>query len=90
MPRGQDKENQPANREDDSSDVSKAKRRCITSFSGLYRELPEHISTSMTENLSVHISLICLLHLANEHGLQLKSSDKMDEVIVIQPTTPEE
>jgi condensin complex subunit 2 len=89
-PRGQEKENQPTIIEDDGSDVSKAKRRCITSFSSLYRELPGHISISMSENLSVPISLICLLHLANEHGLQLTSSEKMDEVIVLQPTKPEE
>ena len=85
----QEKENQPANRDDRGNDVSEPKRHC-TSLSEIYKQLPGQISTSMADNLTVHISLICLLHLANEQGLHLKGSEKMNDVTVVQTMTAEE
>lgn len=34
------------------------------------------------EDLSVHLCFICLLHLANEHGLALQAVPEMDRLLV--------
>ncbi|XP_065864626.1 condensin complex subunit 2-like [Euphorbia lathyris] len=40
---------------------------------------------SATKNISPHVSFICLLHLANEHGLSIHDCPSLDDLIVQLP-----
>ncbi|WCJ32972.1 hypothetical protein M5689_014362 [Euphorbia peplus] len=40
---------------------------------------------SATENISPHLCFICLLHLANEHGLSIRDCPSLDDIIVHRP-----
>merc|ERR1711874_380393 len=52
-----------------------------TKFSTLYKTLkhPAKIGRTMSENLSVPLAFIALLHLCNEENLSLTSKDEMDD-----------
>merc|ERR1712066_596340 len=52
-----------------------------TKFSTLYKTLkhPSKIGRTMSENLSVPLAFIALLHLCNEENLSLTSKDEMDD-----------
>jgi len=52
-------------------------------FSDLYKVLPNQISHNMAENLSVPIAFACLLHLANEHNLELRDSKDLRDISII-------
>lgn len=41
------------------------------SFSSLFKKLPTKLSNNMKESLSIPLSLLAVLHLANEKGLSL-------------------
>lgn len=54
------------------------------SFKMVVKELPKKISKTMANNLSVPIAFVCLLHLANEKTLELKSNEDMDDLFISQ------
>nr|XP_027217648.1 condensin complex subunit 2-like [Penaeus vannamei] len=53
-------------------------------FTSLYKDLPSKLSSKMTENLSVPLAFIALLHLANEHSLKLDSDGSMRDFTILQ------
>lgn len=52
------------------------------SFAAVARELGTHYSEEARRDLSTSFCFICLLHLANEHGLQIKNSPSYDDLII--------
>ncbi|XP_042893059.1 condensin complex subunit 2-like [Penaeus japonicus] len=53
-------------------------------FTRMYKDLPAKLSSKMTENLSVPLAFIALLHLANEHSLKLDSDGNMKDFTILQ------
>lgn len=51
------------------------------SFTSLLSELPNRVSAQMADNLSVPITFVCLLHLANEKNLKIEDSEMKDLII---------
>ena len=43
---------------------------------------PSYAAAAPFKDLSVHLCFICLLHLANEHGLQLSNHGQLDTLTV--------
>merc|ERR1719384_440884 len=83
----QDKENQegaPENQEDaDSNELPE------TSFQALYKTLkmPGKLPKNQSENLSVPLAFIALLHLCNEQNLALESTgDEFKDFTISRPT----
>ncbi len=42
--------------------------------------VPEHNPAGRLEDLSVHLCFICMLHLANEHGLVIRGVAELDQL----------
>ena len=42
--------------------------------------VPEHNAAGRLEDLSVHLCFICMLHLANEHGLVIRGVPQLDQL----------
>lgn len=42
----------------------------------------EHNPAGRLEDLSVHLCFICVLHLANEHGLVVRDAPQLDRLII--------
>lgn len=55
------------------------------SFQDLIADVPPVSAAGRSEDLSVHLCFICLLHLANEHGLAVKGSEALDHLVVSHP-----
>jgi len=49
-------------------------------FSNIYRHLPDGISKSMSENLSIPLAFTCLLHLANEKQLKITGVNDLSDL----------
>ena len=58
-----------------------------TQFSHLYKTLkhPSKIGKTMSENLSVPLAFIALLHLCNEKNLSLTPSEDMEDFSISMP-----
>ena len=56
------------------------------SFQDVIAGLPQKSVAGRAEDLSVHLCFICLLHLANEHGLSVQGTAELDQLIVGHPT----
>lgn len=52
------------------------------SFRQLLGQVPEQNRAGALPDLSVHLCFICLLHLANENGLQIQGSSSLDELVI--------
>jgi len=52
------------------------------SFNEILRDFPINNPAGHVEDISVHMAFICALHLANEHGLVIKSVPEMNDLIV--------
>jgi condensin complex subunit 2 len=52
------------------------------SFQDLIASLPPDGPAGRLADLSVHLCFICLLHLANEHGLCVKGVPQLDRLLV--------
>ncbi|KAK7072211.1 hypothetical protein SK128_026757 [Halocaridina rubra] len=70
---------QPVEDSEDKMDLEQS-----VEFSQLYRILPSRLSAKMSENLSVSLAFIALLHLANERNLKLTSEGELRDFIVSQ------
>jgi condensin complex subunit 2 len=66
-----------------ASRTTQPELECI-SFKKVVSTLDQTVAKSTLPDISVALSFICLLHLANEKGLKLESSTDMDELIVRQ------
>lgn len=55
-----------------------------TTLTKIYKDLPKKLSSTMSENLSVPLVFVALLHLANEHNLNLDNNDTLSEVFITQ------
>lgn len=55
------------------------------SFQDLIADVPSHSAAGKAEDLSVHLCFICLLHLANEHGLAISGTESLDQLVVSHP-----
>ncbi|XP_066278785.1 condensin complex subunit 2-like isoform X1 [Branchiostoma lanceolatum] len=53
-------------------------------FTGLMQELPTMVSNQTAKNLSVPITFVCLLHLANEKCLRIDGNEDLSELTVAQ------
>ena len=52
------------------------------SFQELLQQVPADNQAGKTSDLSVHLCFICLLHLANEHGLAITGSAALDSMAI--------
>ena len=52
------------------------------SFQDLIADVPHFSAAGRAEDLSVHLCFICLLHLANEHGLAVQDTESLDQLTV--------
>eukprot|EP00004_Rigifila_ramosa_P007756 TRINITY_DN1894_c0_g1_i3.p1 TRINITY_DN1894_c0_g1~~TRINITY_DN1894_c0_g1_i3.p1 ORF type:complete len:131 (-),score=21.72 TRINITY_DN1894_c0_g1_i3:28-420(-) len=68
---------------DQRAKQSSVEDRAPVRFSELLHELPRSLPLAEAENLSVPMSFICLLHLANEHGLAITGTQSMDELSIV-------
>jgi condensin complex subunit 2 len=50
------------------------------SFNQLLRKFPEDNLAGATEDISVHMAFICMLHLANENGLKITDRPGLDDL----------
>ncbi|XP_030058345.1 condensin complex subunit 2 [Microcaecilia unicolor] len=53
-------------------------------FAGITRELLNRLPSVMAQNLSVPLAFACLLHLANEKNLKLKSVEDLSDIFISQ------
>ena len=50
------------------------------SFHSLLGNFPEDNAAGATEDISVHMAFICMLHLANEHGLKITDRKTLNDL----------
>ncbi len=50
------------------------------SFHNLLKTFPEDNLAGATEDISVHMAFICMLHLANENGLKITDRPGLDDL----------
>lgn len=60
------------------------------SFQDVIACLPENGPAGRLSDLSVHLCFICLLHLANEHGLKITDAPSLDSLCVSNLPSPGE
>lgn len=76
-----------ADDEDASSSSDAATRRMSSeaSFQQIVARLPEKIPARRLPDISISYNFICLLHLANEHGLEIVGQESLDDLRISQP-----
>jgi condensin complex subunit 2 len=57
-------------------------------LSHVLHDLPSSNPDTTAQEISPHLYFICLLHLANEHGLTLHDRPTLDEIDICIPTSP--
>ena len=60
--------------------VSAPSKSGAHSFHALLDRFPEDNLAGATEDISVHMAFICMLHLANEHGLKITDRPEMNDL----------
>jgi len=65
--------------------IQEASNAKDVSFQDLIADVPPVSAAGRSGDLSVHLCFICLLHLANEHGLAVKGSKALDHLVVSHP-----
>jgi len=84
----EEKENQSGSpdKQKDETNVEKPREVEETQFTSLYKTLkqPTKLPKTMSDNLSVPLAFIALLHLCNEESLQLIPSESLDDFKIIQ------
>ena len=66
--------------------VQAASQDQMISFQDVIADVPSVSAAGRTEDLSVHLCFICLLHLANEHSLAVKGTEALDQLEITHPT----
>ncbi|PRW32517.1 condensin complex subunit 2 [Chlorella sorokiniana] len=54
----------------------------VLEFQDVLRTVPERNPAGRLEDLSVHLCFICMLHLANEHGLVIRSVPELSRLLI--------
>ncbi|EFN54475.1 hypothetical protein CHLNCDRAFT_135132 [Chlorella variabilis] len=54
----------------------------VLQFQDVLSTVPERNAAGRLEDLSVHLCFICVLHLANEHGLVVRSVPQLDQLLI--------
>ena len=67
--------------------IQRASNEQHVSFQDVIADMPSVSDAGRSEDLSVHLCFICLLHLANEHGLAVTGTDALDQLVVSHPVT---
>ena len=65
-----------------AADEQPARPSSPVSFQQLLSRIPLGTAAGRPEDLSVHLCFICLLHLANEHGLAVRGVPSLDQLYV--------
>ncbi|XP_057529567.1 condensin complex subunit 2 isoform X1 [Amaranthus tricolor] len=60
------------------------------SFKQLLATFPEDCGAAAANDISPHLCFICLLHLANEHGLSIQGCTNMDDLSIHLPVTSQD
>ena len=60
------------------------------SFKHLLATFPEDCGAAASSDISPHLCFICLLHLANEHGLRIQGSTNLDDLSIHLPVSCQE
>lgn len=55
------------------------------SFKQVLASFPEDCRAAATSDISPHLCFICLLHLANEHGLTINGCPNLDDLSIHPP-----
>ncbi|GAQ79827.1 Chromosome condensation complex Condensin subunit H [Klebsormidium nitens] len=66
----------------EEEDASEGSRKDGVSFRGLLEHIPADCAAAELPDISVHLCFICVLHLANEHGLAIAGTETMDELVI--------
>ncbi|WCJ37529.1 Condensin complex subunit 2 [Euphorbia peplus] len=68
----------------DSPQISSQEQEGAVSFKNMLSSFPNECSAAATvEDISPHLCFICLLHLANEHGLSIQGCASLDDLTII-------
>lgn len=65
--------------------IQQASSEGHVTFDDLIADVPAVSPAGRSEDLSVHLCFICLLHLANEHGLAIGGSDTLNQLVISHP-----
>ena len=65
--------------------IQEANNAQDVSFQDVIADVSTLSGAGRAEDLSVHLCFICLLHLANEHGLAVTGSESLDQLVVSHP-----
>ncbi|KAL9236280.1 hypothetical protein vseg_010970 [Gypsophila vaccaria] len=57
----------------------------VISFKQVLANFPDDCRAAAPQDISPHLCFICLLHLANEHGLRIQGCESMDELTIHLP-----
>ncbi|KMS98303.1 hypothetical protein BVRB_4g093710 [Beta vulgaris subsp. vulgaris] len=60
------------------------------SFKQLLATFPDDCGAAAAHDISPHLCVICLLHLANEHGLKIQGCSNMDDLSIHLPTSSQD
>ncbi|XP_042949007.1 condensin complex subunit 2-like isoform X4 [Carya illinoinensis] len=73
----------------ESCEVPESQKVCkeTISFRQLLSSFPVDCRAAAPEDISPHLCFICLLHLANEHGLNIRGSPSLDDLSIHLPSS---
>ncbi len=67
---------------DDTEESEHAEPAGAISFQEVIQLLPQDSAAGRVQDLSVHMCFICMLHLANEHGLAIKGTPDLSGLAI--------
>ncbi|XP_062169830.1 condensin complex subunit 2-like isoform X2 [Alnus glutinosa] len=71
----------------ESSEVPETECKDTVSFRHLLSTFPVDCQAAAPEDISPHLCFICLLHLANEHGLSIQDCPALDDLSINLPSS---
>jgi condensin complex subunit 2 len=72
----------------ETDDQEREEVESLLRLSQVLHDLPSSNPDTTAQEISPHLYFICLLHLANEHGLTLHDRPTLDEIDICIPTSP--
>ncbi|XP_077210329.1 condensin complex subunit [Tasmannia lanceolata] len=66
----------------ESVEISETENEAPVSFRHILRTFPDDCKAAAPKDISTHLCFICLLHLANEHGLTIHDCATLDELYI--------
>ncbi|OMO83525.1 Condensin complex subunit 2/barren [Corchorus capsularis] len=67
--------------------AEEAKKDALISFKHVLATFPFNCQAAAIEDISPHLCFICLLHLANEHGLKIQDLPSLDDLSIHLPAS---